>query len=80
MELGRAIERKARQNEASKIAKITGRAGSGWNVELDDGSTHRGIPSPYVASWETDTWVTIVRSGSSWIIIGDAGSAPQSNP
>lgn len=67
-----AIGRKAFDNRSSQIAKITGPSENGWNVQYPDGTEGRGIPSPYKADWQTDTWVQMIKSGKSWIILGRA--------
>lgn len=60
---------------SSARAKIIGYGTTGWNVELKDGSVQLGIPS-LIPDWRVGQWVTMIRSGNSWTIIGVAVNAP----
>jgi hypothetical protein len=76
---GEAINQTAWGNRGSDRAKITGRAGRGFDIEFMGGGTARSCLSSS-PDWEDDDWVTVVQTGGGeWMIVGPAGSAPKGN-
>lgn len=59
----------------SARAKILSYGTTGWNVELKDGSVQLGVPS-LISDWRVGQWVTMIRSGNAWTIVGIAVNAP----
>lgn len=77
MNFSRAIERKAQQNAASLLGKITGPSVNGFNLLKSDGVTEvKGVASPFESSWPDGTWVYYIQAGGGYSILGRASNAP----
>lgn len=71
-----SLKRQISSENVSKIAQISTAGDIGFDVILPSGSTIRQVRSPGHPDIQNGSWVTILKNGSDWQIIGRAAAAP----
>lgn len=76
MNAGREIRKKVEGNRPT-IGKFTRWGHAGAVFELEDGTELRGVSVPFDPEMIPDTWKTLIKAGTEWMVVGEASEAPQ---